>query len=155
MTSFAKTKKRQKLDEQQQHLLQDRAGSNAMQSGDRLQSALQKQQQLNPSPLESLQVGTHACSGWFLSYFRPAWRTKWLGVHQRLVRVVSGYDAILGKTQTIVMVVPPHFYWYTEVSKLIIEGAGVRTSYYGLRLGSTWREYGAVRVVLIVSKDPK
>lgn len=31
----------------------------------------------------------------------------------------------------------------------------MRTSYYGLRLGSTWREYGAVSVVLIVSKDPK
>lgn len=55
MTSFAKTKKRPKLDEQQQHLLQDRAGSNAMQRGDRLQSALQKHQQLNSSPLERLQ----------------------------------------------------------------------------------------------------
>lgn len=36
-------------------------------------------------------------SVYFLAYFRPEYRTKWLSLYQRLVRVVSAYAATYGK----------------------------------------------------------
>lgn len=62
---------------------------------------------------------------WFLSHFSPAYGTKWLGLNQMLVRVVSAYTSTLEKPgkysnghQTTSLLI------YTKVSKLIIKGRG-------------------------------
>lgn len=78
----------------------------------------------NSLPLESLLWVTLEALFWakqFLSYFRPAHSTTWLGLYQQLVRVwskkekivrlVSACAATLGKIQKLwVMIIKPQLY---------------------------------------------